>query len=428
VSYKRQLSAVGAAIMALGVAGLLIGAALPLCAAMTLFGPLVLLVSGGMGLKQFLAYRWSKKLELPTPTCAIIAAWSLALPLTVLVEPLASLAVRVLPGKVWVWGPLFDDVEAPSRIAGVAVALVAASLAYAAREYARTPADVKFDGELPGKSPLILLLCFAATLFSLTLFVGSTSLQALGLDFAARKASTPFGHAVLWTAAGIACVPTLLLSLACVRRGLWMLELRAHVDDHPRATARAAATGLVELHGKARALEEAHDGPILLARDFTAPGEKRRVSDFLLDDGTAQVRVRVPENARPGQDGVIDLLTRSRTAGLQPEYVLMPGDDVYVLGHFEPSAQGPGSIGPWRPPYGNLFVPMTRDFFDQDWTTNMGVDFAGLLDLKISAEIFSISDDGEPRLRRRLGRRAAWSFALAFFFLGGATAYLLRLG
>lgn len=428
MSYRRQLSTAGACVMAVFASALLIGGALPLYGAMTVFSPLILLLTCGMTVKGLLAYPWRRKLRLIQPSAGMLAAWALALPSTALLEPLAALAVRALPPKTWNWGLYPEHVEFTSRYAGIGALVVLASLVIGVRQYVLTPSEAEFEGELPKKNPLLALMICGATFFSLALFIGSTCTAALAIDLLARRASTTAGHTAAWIAAGIASLPALVVGLACLRRGLWMLELRAFVDDHPRSSVRAAATGLVEFHGKARPLDAGREGPILLARDFTAPGEKRRVSDFLLDDGTGAVRVRVPKDARPGQDGTIDLVTRSRTAGLQPEYVLMPGDDVYVLGHFEPSAEGPGSVEPWTPSYGGLFVPLTKELFDQDFTTNMGVDFAELLDLKISAEIFSVSDDGEPRLRRRLGRRAAWSFGLAGVVLAGAAAYLLRLG
>lgn len=424
--YKRQMSTPAAVVASIFLGLLLAVVSLPLGAAMLVFSPLILVITCGMTLQQFVVYPYRRRLVLEEPTGPFLGGWALAVPLAAVLAPAADLLARHAPGRLLDFGPDPKDVALSARLALLAALQVLLSVVLAARTYVRTPADAQFTGERPRKAPDLFVVLVGSTFFALTISMTGFLGSALLLDLLRQRAKD--GVRIVPAVLGaVAAIPAVIVGLASLRRGLWMREVQRLVDDHPRSAVRAAATGLVELHGVARPLgASTPDAPVLLVQNPCTPGARTVVGDFLLDDGTGQVRVRLPEGTNPGRDGVVDLVRRSTPGGALPEFRLHAGDPVYVLGEYVPAAEGVGELRPWRAPQGRLLVPMIHELFRQDWSF-WGLDYADALDLKVSADVFAVTDAGEERLRGLTRRRWAWSLALGFVLLGGAGAYVVRL-
>lgn len=136
--------------------------------------------------------------------------------------------------------------------------------------------------------------------------------------------------------------------LAAFTRGLWQGSARRLVENLATSKVRSAAVGLVELRGRGYPLsEEDAERPIL-----GSDGRHRRAhGPFYLDDGTGRVLVEVPPMRMYGDARFA--LRRLKPGG--PE-VLMPGDEVHVIGDLVPNPQNEATdepnyiVRPWIPP------------------------------------------------------------------------------
>jgi hypothetical protein len=421
--YRRQLSDAGALLAAVAVSALLVFSAVILFGGFVIFGPLLLVVTLGMLARELLRYPFRKRIELSAPAPLVLAGWALALPLAAVLVPILDLALRAAPrGAGSAAGG--KDLEWAAYLGGVAATTLLATLGVCVRLYRATPADAHFEGELPRKGLGVALLSFSLQFLGMTFSLAGPLAVCLGFFLWSRRGSpgeAAFARAALW----IGAVPAFVVGLALVRRAFWTLEIDRLVADHPRSTVRAAALGLVELHGTARPLEGDPPEAALLLTEEGMEQPVFRVGDFALDDGTGSVVVRVPPGGRPGLDGVLDLEVEAGTGGHQRTFALRPGDPVVVLGELVAGERG-RELRPWTPPFGRRFAGLTRDLFDQDWSFGGGIDYQRALGLRLHPEVFALTDGPEERLRRLVRRRWAGSLVLGLLLVSGAAALLLR--
>jgi hypothetical protein len=302
-SYKRQLSNVGAAILSVMVASLLLGSGVLLFQAMLFFGPVILAMSLGIIFKEVALYPVRRRLEFLHPAGLFFAAWAVAVPVVAVLVPIADAACAALPMLPSL--PEQADREVNAFLLGLIFLQVGATLLLFIRQYGRTPESATFQGELTRKGWALAIIVGSFYFFALALVFAAPVGTLLVAVLISRRGGN-IGEGIAKVFFVIAAFPSLVLGPLLIRRAFSLLEVQRYLESLALSSVRGAAMGLVELQGKAVPLREDSSGPIMLvtsdgnSESRNANAAVVHVDDFFLDDGTGRVRVRMPQGCRPG--------------------------------------------------------------------------------------------------------------------------------
>lgn len=285
-----------------------------------------------------------------TPLLATIAAWAGKLLLIGLVGVCVLGAGVILLRLAWFFYP-----------AGIAVVTAGIFLAFLFKRSKLPP--VTFLGQL------------AFVVWGPVYVAGATMpLRASGALFVPSPS-------LAWFDVGIAAAGTLVALVVTARDAAWRRRQLVQLENLPTSKVAAAAAGLVELRGVARA-----------ATGTSRPGDvliPKVLQPFAVEDETGRVKVD-PTGAR-----FRDLLAHVFGGGAcevkLPEYTLKDGDPVYVIGSLEEGARGERVVRPR--------VEAKTGFL---WRTLFTFKEKGTLPQRDLQHVFFVSTQDERAARRHI--------------------------
>lgn len=179
--------------------------------------------------------------------------------------------------------------------------------------------------------------------------------------------------AIAWVDLGIAVAGGVAILLFTMQDSLWRISQRRKVTNLPRSRARSVAMGLVQLSGVARALDDRDAREPILRVTGLSEGAPVAKGDgtFWLEDETGRVRIETrgaritvdPDLSMGGigfgghsnwaegltDSGTSEVVLSGTHEAYPGQYVLMPGDPVYVLGIAQPHRTGDDEQAVIRP-------------------------------------------------------------------------------
>lgn len=280
---------------------------------------------------------------------------------------LAFVALEALLRTVWKELPWWDV-----RAISVGVGLIPAWMITRACFGQKHTYDAGIYKKNPGcLIPAWLFFWSVITIFTSIVLGAPAAAFAYGLIKAVRNEHWVFAPGML--AAGLFALP---ISVSALSRGLLIWSTRRHVQELATSTARAAAAGLVEIRGVARALD-GKDGLIF----GQTPDASRPAVPFYVEDASGRIRVEPPPSE--AWDEPSFSLALHAMYGLP---CLHAGDPILVIGAVRETPAGERVVAPWTP---------SSAFFGTRILSR--------------PEVFLVCGGGEEAAKRRLGQaRLGW--------------------
>lgn len=417
--YKRQLSDVSAALMAVSMGGVFIISSLLLGAAMFVFSPLLTVVSTCMVGWALLAYPQRHDVQIDETAGMLFFSQALAVPFAVLIFLGLVVFQHFYPAPLLAWSP--DDKVPTVWFRGILVAHAVVSAVVVYRLYVKLPANLSLTGELKGKSLQLAILIFGFYSFGIALFLTApAAIRVLAFELARERPGAGMASYFLLVTA----VPPLVVGIALLRMSWWMREFGNQIRLVPTSKLHAAAMGPVEVVGIAENCA-GESSRVLISYSIDADDKETfSAVPFVVDDGTSRVNVIIPEEGKRLPLGVH--LSNLRSDGYMRKAALEAGSPVYVFGELALNAKGEAMIRPWQPPFGRYLLKFVRALLSNPELGNFGLRVDQLMGIYVSEQILIVSDQPEGRVALSLFQkvRQAQAWGALFILSSVATIWL----